>query len=133
MPYETTEQQLQRLTGLAVEAPDIVKGLDEINLEESDLYAEVLRLADEVWQEGREQISSYNERERNVLSKEKEAEERLADRPVSTADLEGMLPESLRGVGLAILLGSLIALILTLGISGFATHWKTTFVKLFTT
>lgn len=133
MPYETTKQQLQRLTDLAAQAPDIVKGLAETNLEESDLFPEVLRLADEVWQEGREQIASYNEREKNVLSKEKEVEERLADRPVSTVDSERKLPESLRRTGLTIVIGSLISLILTLGISGFAIGWKMTFGKLFTT
>ena len=137
MPYETNEDQLRRLTSQALKAPDIVRGLDEANLEESDLCAEVLRLANEVWQEARDKISSYDEREQNVLTKEKEVQEQhLADRPVYPAYSERRLLNFLRPIGETMLIVSLLALIaLILALLGaqFESSWKIALGKALTT
>ena len=126
MPYEVSNSQLLRLTELAIQDPEIVKGMDDANLETEDLRSEAKRLAADIWSSTSREISAFDESETTFLEKQQEFREEF------TAG-EFPLPfKRLRTVLVATYSIIWLGLLALFVLSGLMDGWRVTLGKLVT-
>ena len=129
MPYPTSEAQLLHLTQAAITDPEIVQGLDDTNLRESDLSEHVKQLAEGIWRSAQGKIDAHDENEKNVMAKRKQVEaEHQAQRPTLLDLPRDRFNDFLQAVAITLTIGIAGASLL----SGILEGWRSSFRILIT-